>query len=51
MAREYGWTDSNDTNYSVDLASEEMESDLLSSDEDKIPFARRGPLSGLILNM
>jgi len=39
--REYGWTDSSDTKYSRDMSTEEMESDLLSSD-DKIPFARHG---------
>ena len=41
-AREYGWTGSSDTNYSLDMASEELESDLLSSDSDEIPFARHG---------
>ena len=43
-AREYGWTDSSDTNYNLDMASEERESDLLSSDSDEIPFARHGPI-------
>ena len=43
-AREYGWTDSSDTNYNLDMASEELESDLLSSDSDEIPFARHGPV-------
>nr|POE60197.1 hypothetical protein CFP56_25397 [Quercus suber] len=41
--REYGWTDSSDTNYCRDMTTEEMESDLLSS-EDEIPFARHGPI-------
>nr|POE61347.1 hypothetical protein CFP56_66718 [Quercus suber] len=40
-AREYGWTNSSDTNSSRDMSIEEMESDLLSSDEE-IPFARHG---------
>lgn len=39
--REYGWTDSSDTKYSRDMSTEEMESNLLSSD-DEIPFARHG---------
>ena len=39
--REYDWTDSSDTKYSRDMSTEEMESDLLSSD-DEIPFARHG---------
>ena len=42
--REYGWTDSSDSNFSIDLFEEEMEPDLLSSDEDEVPFARHGPL-------
>ena len=42
--QEYGWTDSNDSNFSIDLFEEEMEPDLLSSDEDEVPFARHGPL-------
>ena len=40
--REYGWIDNSDTNYSLDMATEELESDLLSSDFDEIPFARHG---------
>ena len=43
VSREYGWTDSNDIDYSVDLATEEMESDLILSDEEETPFARHGP--------
>ena len=42
-AREYGCIDSSDTNYSKDMSAEEMEPDLLSSD-DEIPFARHGPI-------
>lgn len=43
-AKEYGWTDSSDSNISADLLEEEMDSDLLSRDEDEVPFARHGPL-------
>ncbi|KAL0014776.1 hypothetical protein SO802_001845 [Lithocarpus litseifolius] len=44
QAREYGWTDSSDSDFSADLFSEERESDLLSSEDDEIPFARHGPI-------
>ena len=44
QAREYGWTDSNDLNFSVDLFAKEQESDLLSSEGDEVPFARHDPL-------
>ena len=43
VSREYGWTDSNDIDYSFDLAVEEMESNMISSDEEETPFARHGP--------
>ena len=42
VLREYGWTDSNDIDYSVDLATEEMESNLILSDEEETRFARHG---------
>lgn len=37
VLREYGWTDTSDTYYSVDLVVEEMESNLISSDEEETP--------------
>ena len=43
-AREYGWTDNSDSDISDDLLEEELGSDLLSSNEDEIPFARHGPI-------
>lgn len=43
-AREYGWIDSSDSNYKTDLFIEEYDSDLLSSDDDEVPFARHGPI-------
>ena len=43
-AREYGWTDSSDSDISDDLLEEELGSDLFSSNEDEIPFARHGPI-------
>lgn len=42
--REYGWTDSSDTNISVGLLEEELEPDLLSSEDDEVPFTRHGPI-------
>ena len=42
-ARECGWTNSSDSNYSTNLFIEEQDSDLLSSDDDEVPFARHGP--------
>ena len=39
---EYGWTDNSDTKYSRDMSTEEMEFDLLSSN-DEIPIARHRP--------
>lgn len=44
QAREYGWTDSSDSDFSDDLYAEEQQSDLLSSKDDEVPFARHGPL-------
>ena len=43
-AKEYGWTDSSDSDINDDLLEEELGSDLLSSNEDEIPFARHGPI-------
>nr|POE57138.1 hypothetical protein CFP56_34102 [Quercus suber] len=42
-AKEYGWTDSGDSDFSVDLFPEEHELDLLSSEDSETPFARHGP--------
>lgn len=39
---EVGWTDSSEFDISSNLFAEELESDLLPSDEDEIPFARHG---------
>ena len=41
-AIKYGWTDNSDTKYSRDMSTEEMEFDLLSSD-DEMPIARHRP--------
>ena len=38
VSREYVWSDSNDIDYSVDLAAEEMESDMILSDEEEPPL-------------
>ena len=38
---------SRNLDFSVDLFSEEQESDLLSSEDDEIPFARHGPIVDL----
>lgn len=43
-AREYGWTDSGDSNISAELFAEELDSDLLSSDDDEITFAQHGSI-------
>ena len=43
-AREYGWTDSSDSDISDDLLEEELGLDLLSTNEDEIPFAKHGPI-------
>lgn len=43
-AREYGWTDSSDSNVSEDLFAKELESHLLSSEDDEVLFARHGPV-------
>lgn len=42
--RDVGWTDSSDSDINSDLLDEELESDLLPSDEDEVPFARHGPV-------
>lgn len=44
QAREFGWTDSNDSDFSIDPFAEDQESDWLSSEEEEVPFARHGPL-------
>lgn len=38
--REYGWTNSSDFDISFDLFAEELDTDLVPSDEDEVPFAR-----------
>ena len=38
--REIGWTDSVDSNIISDLFIEELELDLLLSEEEEVPFAR-----------
>ena len=43
VLREYGWTDTSDTYYSVDLVVEEMESNLISSDEEETPLSKHEP--------
>ena len=43
-AREFGWTDSSDSDTSGELFKEELESDLFSIDEDETPFSRHGPV-------
>ena len=40
--REYGWTDNSDSDTSRELFEEELKSNLMSTDEDEIPFARHG---------
>ncbi|KAL0011589.1 hypothetical protein SO802_006697 [Lithocarpus litseifolius] len=42
--REYGWTDSSDSNIIDDLFEEELEPDLLSNEDDEVPFARHKPI-------
>ena len=44
--KEYGWTDSSDSNFSIDLFEEEMEPDLLSSDQ---VMKMRCLLQGMVL--
>lgn len=40
--REYGWTDNSDSDTSRELFEEELKSNLMSTNEDEIPFARHG---------
>lgn len=42
--RDVEWTDSSDSDINSDLLDKELESDLLPSDEDEVPFARHGPV-------
>lgn len=37
-------TDSSDSNFSDDKFEEELEPDLLSNEEDEVPFARHRPI-------
>ena len=40
--REVGWTDSSDSDIISNLFTEELESNLLPSEEEEVPFARHG---------
>lgn len=40
--REYGWIDNSDSDTSGELFEEELKSNLMSRNEDEIPFARHG---------
>lgn len=42
--REYGWTQSSNSDVSAKLFAEEVESEYRSNEEDKVPFARHGPI-------
>ena len=42
IPREIGWTDSGNSEVSSDLFAEEMEPDILPSEEEEVPFARHG---------
>ena len=44
QAREYGWTDSSDSDFSANLFVEEQEFNLLSCEDSETPFARHGPI-------
>ena len=44
VPREVSWTDSSSSDISSDLSVEELEFDLLPSEEDEVPFARHGPV-------
>lgn len=44
VPREIGWTDSCSSDISSDLFAEEMEQDILPSEEEEVPFARHGPV-------
>lgn len=44
LAALFGWTDSSSSDISSDLFVEELESDLLPSEEEEVPFARHGPV-------
>ena len=43
-AREYGWTESSDSEVSAELFVDEVKSDLQSSEGEEIPFAWHGPV-------
>ena len=42
--REFGWTECSESNFSNDLFAHEVESELQTSDEKELPFARHGPV-------
>ena len=47
--REVGWTDSSNSDIILDLFTEELESNLLPSEEEEVPFVRHGLLVELDL--
>lgn len=42
--REYGWTQSSDSEESIGLIDDELDSKYRSSDDEKVPFTRHGPV-------
>ena len=44
LSREFGWTESSESDVSDDPFANEVDFDFQSSEEDKVPFARHGPL-------
>ena len=44
LSREFGWTESSESDVSDDPLADEVDSDFQSSEEDEVPFARHGPL-------
>ena len=44
VPREVGWTDSSNSDISSNLFVEELELDLLPSEENEVPFTRHGPV-------
>ena len=44
LSREFGWTESSESDINDDPFADEVDSDFQSSEEDEVPFARHGPL-------
>ena len=44
LSREFGWTESSESDVSDDPFADEVDFDFQSSEEDKVPFAKHGPL-------